>query len=412
MSYFGVTQLLDLATSRQSAFGEQIVVQETPITQGTFEYTVDNEKITTNTAAGSGSVTQADAMALCATGLNASSSAFLRTKQGLKYRSGQGAVDKFTARFPVAASDNIVLAGLADEVGSSATFKNGLAVGYNGSTTFGFHRFTNDSVTSVPQSQWDDPLDGSGASGMTLNPLKLNVFKIQYQFLGAGSIQLYIEADASAKKHLRGLFILVHQINYTNLNNNPHLYNPNLYHSLYVANQTTAQNVFLYSASFMLAVQGKHNIGNLQQPHQSSGLISKSGITNEIPLFTVRNKSTYASKTNYIDSWLLRAMVQIEVNASSNLAAIRLVKNATLGGSPSWSDLNTTDSVLEIDTSASSLSGGEELIVLPLSGKNSQAFENLTDYNFITNPNESICFAVSSNNQADVDGQLLFKDLF
>lgn len=412
MSYFGNTELLDLETSRQSAFGEQIIIQETPITQGTFEYTVDNTKITTNTTSGSGSVTQSNAMAVCATGLNAGSYGYLRTKQGLKYRSGFGAVDKFTTRFIVPSSDNVVLAGLADEIGSGASFKNGLMVGYNGNTTFGFHRFVNDSVVTVNQSSWDDPLDGTGRSGMTLNPLKLNVWKVQYQFLGAGSIQLYVEADATAKKHLKGKLILVHQINYTNLNDNPHIFNPNMYHTLYCGNATTSQNFALYSASFMLAVQGKHNLQELQQPHQSSGLITKAGISSEVALFSVRNKSTYASKTNFIDSLIERAMVQTEANANSNLARVRLVKNGTLGGTPAWNDLNTSDSVLELDIAGTTVTGGQELTVLPLSGKNAQAFENLTDYDFVLNPNEWVSFAISSTNQVTVDGQLLFKDLF
>jgi len=205
-----VTALAKVSESLpRAAFGELLVANLTPQYQGTFEYTVDNTDLNTNTTVNGGTVTQSNAKALIGTSTTTASTALFQSKQHAKYRSGLGALSRLTAMFtsPVASTEQYV--GIMDEVGSSAAFQNGYAVGYDG-TTFGFHRWQNDVLTTVAQADWDDPLDGTGASRMTLDQTKLNVFQIRFQFLGAGAIQLWVESDTT------GLFVIVHTIDYTN----------------------------------------------------------------------------------------------------------------------------------------------------------------------------------------------------
>jgi hypothetical protein len=66
-------------------------------------------------------------------------------------------------------------------------------------------------MTWVPQAQWNgaDILDGNGASGMTIDPSKLNVYQITYQFLGAGGMFFYVENNF-------GEFVLVHTLRFPN----------------------------------------------------------------------------------------------------------------------------------------------------------------------------------------------------
>ena len=55
-----------------------------------------------------------------------------------------------------------------------------------------------------------DPLDGNGYSGATLDPTKLNVFQINFRWLGAGQIRFSIENP------LNGDMIVFHEIRYAN----------------------------------------------------------------------------------------------------------------------------------------------------------------------------------------------------
>lgn len=75
----------------------------------------------------------------------------------------------------------------------------------------------------VAQSDWNiDKLDGTGKSGMVLDVSKGNVYQIQYQWLGFGKLNFFIESDTT------GNLILVHRINYTNNNTSVSLRKPSL----------------------------------------------------------------------------------------------------------------------------------------------------------------------------------------
>ena len=171
----------------KTAFGDLRVAELTPVLQFSFEYTVDNTELTTQIKTGSGTVTQADAMAVASTGTTTSSISRQICHQHVRYRAGLGGLMRFTALFTQGVANTSQWVGLLGSTGSTADFQNGFAVGYNG-TTFGVGRFSNDSLTFTALSACDDPLDGTGKSGMTVDPTKLNVFFIQYQYLGAGRL--------------------------------------------------------------------------------------------------------------------------------------------------------------------------------------------------------------------------------
>ena len=120
----------------------------------------------------------------------------------------------------------------------------------------------------------------------------------------------------------------------------------------------------------------------------------------------------YAGKVNFIDILLENLTASIEADAANNLGGVRLVKNATIGGNPSFTDINTTDSVAEIDVSGTTVTGGKNLFNIPLAGKNDKGFQNLVPYEIILNPGETVTLAGESIASATVEGALLFKDLF
>lgn len=389
-----------------TAFGDLRTAPLKPQFQGSFEYTVDNTDLNINTVTGGGTVTQADGMAVVSSSITTTSSAMLQSKRHARYKSGLGGLVRFTALFTTPVADTEQLAGLFDEVGSSEAFKNGYAVGYAGTTVYGLHRFQNDTLITIPITDWDDPLDGTGFSGMVLDQTKLNVFAVPYQYLGAGAIRLYVESDTT------GLFTLVHTINYANNNIEPSVHNPNFFFTLHVDNKATTSNLIVKSSSYAYFIEGETELIELHQPLNSSGTITKLAVTTEIAIFTIKNKTTYQSKTNFIDILLKIIAASIEASSANNLAELRLVKNATIGGVPSYSDINTSNSVVEIDTAGTTVSGGIDLFPGALAGKNDRAFQNLTDYKMIIAPGETITLAGLSANSATMKGALLFKELF
>jgi len=389
----------------KTVFGEVLSVPLTPIFQGIFEYTVDNTELNTNTVENGGTVTQATGLAVIGTSTTTGSTALLQSKRHARYRSGQGGMSRFTALFSTPVSGTAMCIGLADEVGSTATFKNGYMIGYSGET-FGFHRFQNDVAITVDQANWDDPLDGSGASGMTLDNTKGNVWQIQFQYLGFGDIVLSVEDDST------GGYVEAHRVHYANTYTVPSVYNPNFHHTIWSDNQATTSDMVIKSASYAFFVEGITKYQELHQPQQVTGEKQKTSVTSEVAILTIRNKTSYASKTNYVDLLVEAQGSSIEASNSNNLGKVRLVRNATLGGSPSWSDINTSDSVVEIDTSGTTVTGGKELFTIPLAGKNDRELINVIPYEIILAPGETITVAGSSAGSATINSSLLWKELF
>ena len=219
-----------------TAFGDLRTAELSPIFQVSFEYTVINTEVGAIELTGSGAVTQADGMCVVSTGVTLGSTAEWETVNNARYRAGLGGLFRGTAMFSAGVAGTEQMLGIADTEGVSSSHANGYGVGFSG-VTFGFMRWQDDVLIHVAQDTWDDPMDGSGASGMTLNPTMLNVYFIEFQYLGAGSIKLWIESDVT------GDMVLAHTVMYTNLNTVPSVFNPNFHLMLHVLNNAVAIGV-------------------------------------------------------------------------------------------------------------------------------------------------------------------------
>ncbi len=390
---------------QKTAFGEIQVANLSPIFQNTFEYTVDNTELLTNLVVNGGTVIQASGMGVVGSSTTTASTACMQSAHHARYHAGTGGLSRFTALWSTPVATTEMFIGLADETGSSATFKNGYMVGYDG-TTFGFHRFQNDTKISVNQADWDDPLDGTGASGMTIDQTKLNVFQIQFQYLGAGAINVYVENDTNGK------FVLVHTEEYANANTEPSVHNPNFHHTVWVNNAGTTSDMVLKSSSYAYFIEGEASLIQIHQPQFASGTQEQTTVTSEVALFTIRNKTTYAGKTNFIDIIVEGLGASIEASSANNLGFIRVVKNAVLGGAPSYSDINTTNSIIELDTSATTVTSGTDLLDASLAGKNDKASLDLSGLQIILHPGNTLTVAGTSSNSATMDASILWKELF
>ena len=79
----------------------------------------------------------------------------------------------------------------------------------------------NQSSLSVPQSAWNiDKLDGTGNSGYTLDVSKVQIFTIDYQWLGAGRVRFGFD--------LNGTIVYCHEVFHANTIESTYLTNPNL----------------------------------------------------------------------------------------------------------------------------------------------------------------------------------------
>ena len=76
-----------------------------------------------------------------------------------------------------------------------------------------------------------------------------------------------------------------------------------------------------------------------------------------------RNKTVYQATANKVKAKALKYSLHVDAPASgSGTVEFRIIKNATLSGAPSWVDIDTTNSVMEVDSAATYDSGGRDLI--------------------------------------------------
>ena len=337
------TPLNEGATFR-SAFGEQVHVPITPVIQLDGLYGLNSNKFETYTS-GTG-ITTSNTLMTVKTGTGAYAYSVIRSKRAVRYRPGQGALTRFTAKFDEGRTGYTQRAGFF-------TQEQSLSVGFNTNGKFGIlrenggkahiHRFlitspasgtetitvrlagtattitiptgtTSQNATSIGtssfsgwnvdyddseviflsnslgpksgtfsitssgtlvataatlqsgitqtenwtyQEDWNiDNLTGVGGttnpSGVTLNPQKLNVYQINFRWLGAGEMRYALENP------LNGDMIFFHHEHYSNKNTDVHLDNPSLKIGYVAAelNGNSGVGVTVSGASILGAVEG------------------------------------------------------------------------------------------------------------------------------------------------------------
>lgn len=374
-----------------TAFGELQIAELTPMAGWTFAYNV-NEDLVTITETASGTVAGSNGFAVLSTGAATNSAAKIETKLPLRYIPGQGALARFTAIFTPGVAGSTQLIGVGDA-------SDGLFFGYNGAE-FGILRRSGGVDAWTAQSQWVS-LPEEWISD--LDWTKGNIFQIQFQWLGFGELRFSVENRGA------GGFELVHRIKYAGSNTSTSLLNPTLPVMAEVSNTTNDSDIVLKTPSAMSFCEGK--IDNPAPPHPLSLprvlTATDTGITTENNMVTLSSPVTWVSKTNRIRSQLRTLSIATD---GTKPALIRLTKNTTLGGTPSYTAYNADTSPITYDVAGTTLTGGSRVFAATLDKVDSQIFD-LTQWGLFLNPGEKITLSVESASATDVTAAINWVDL-
>ncbi|PFJ05356.1 hypothetical protein COD67_10200 [Bacillus cereus] len=317
-------------------------------------------------------------MGIIQTGPTSSSSAKIETIKALRYTPGLGALIRFTAVFTTGIPNSTQIIGIGDDL-------DGFFFGYNGAS-FGILRRQNGTDNWIPQSDWNtDQFNGTGTSRVTLNPSLGSVYTIQYQWLGFGDIRFFIENP------ITGDPTLVHIIRYSNANTIPSIMNPTLPIMAQVINTTNTNNIVLQTSSAIGIIEGNGNTNSLVTRNSFNNTKIAIGTT-QISIFTLQNKTIFQSKLN-------RVRVQFDMlsflgSANQNVI-FSVVKNPTLGGAPIFTDISTDTSVIAVDTSGTTVTGGTTVLTFAVNGPGSAQIP-LLDLNIEINPGDIFTFSAQT----------------
>lgn len=365
-----------------SAFGVNLASSLQPVVVWSFLQNYLNTRIITSTFTGSGSLTLANSEATIKTGAATSSSAQVQSKRLLRYVSGVGARWKGAGFFSTGKAGSTQMLGIGNT-------EDGFMFGYNG-TQFGVNRRINSVDNWTPQSSWNvDKFDGTGISGQILDTTKGNIYGISYQWLGYGRIRFFIQNSLTGHEEL------VHSINFSNTSVTPSVNTPSLPLLAKVLNTTNNTNVQMTVGSAAGFIEGEFSAGT-DISWGAEG--SKTNITTETSILTIRNNLTFNGLSSH-------AMVKITglsshaMGTGANPYTVRLKLNSTLGGVPSFTNINANSHV-SFDTAGTTVTGGALLFSRRFPRDNGD-YINLIPNGLFLVPGETLTASVESATNID-----------
>jgi len=281
--------------------------------------------------------------------------------------------------------DNVVWF-LADRVGvlSGANSIAGTALGTSSVVQTGIEH----TDTWTYQSEWNiDKLDGTGTSGVTLDPSKLNIFQIQFRWLGAGEIRWAVENP------INGDLIYFHHIHYSNKNTTVHLDNPSfrIGYAVYNGNNATITDAHVHGASMMVAVEG--NIVDNSWP-TGAHVIKKSLAQDTVHgLMTLNNNMIHRNKINLRRVQLKTLTVAFQGN---DPAVISLFLNGISTNAHAFNKVADYSCVSQATGTTSFTYNNEQPLaefVIPINGSGDFDLESL---GLVIPPNNRLNLAISS----------------
>ena len=255
------------------------------------------------------------------------------------------------------------------------------------------------SETWIPQASWNGPdkFDGTGLTGVTLDPTMGNVYQIKYQWLGYGLMTFYVEDPDDGELHL------VHAIEYANANTTPSIGDPSLSLMAHARNAANTSDVVVKTASMAAFIEGKVDFVGVRRGKRNTKTTVTSAL---LPILSIRQGQHYNGKAVQTFCKLMRMAVAVEHTKPITIA---IIENGVLTGA-SWSAIDSAVSSMEFDTSATAVTGGQETFAIPL-GKSSSDVLTFTDDYFAYNvrPGKTLTFAAIANSGTNGEATVAVK---
>ena len=239
-----------------------------------------------------------------------------------------------------------------------------------------------------------DRLDGTGPSGMTLNPQRGNVYQIGYQYLGYGN------ATFGAEDPETGQNAICHQIRNANSRTTPVLKDPNLSVLATTANIGGTTSKVLKTASMAAFTEGQ--IAKLDPKFAKSFSFTNVNSATYVPAAILKASRFFDGRSSFGEFDILRVYASNET--SNKTLTVGFFLDAVIDGDVDFQYVNTTESVVNYaaldpdnDTivDIANLSPFHEFVV----GGNSGVSQNLEDLKFVFGPGKNFVMAIKTSAQ-------------
>lgn len=257
--------------------------------------------------------------------------------------------------------------------------------------------------TWTAQTAWNiDKMDGTGPSSMTLDPTKLNVYQIGFQYLGAGAIEFSIEDMET------GRWQLVHRIKYAGTSTVSSLRNPSMQLGLIIktASGYSGGNITMKTGSMAGFNEGLITDEGIR--HSARGTKSTTGTT-PVNILTIFNQIEWQNQINRVE--VFPDSISVVSEATKTVAVDLIVNPTQVDGTVAYSDVNANASVMQFDTAGTTVVGGDVKATLIVAGAGETTFDvGRTGLHLL--PGDRWVFAadLSSGNNAPVTVTVAWKE--
>lgn len=249
-----------------------------------------------------------------------------------------------------------------------------------------------------------DKLDGTGTSGVTIDPTKLNIYQINFRWLGAGEIRFAIENP------LNGDMIFFHHEHYSNINTDVHANNPSFRVGYVAANLTagTITDSHCYGASMMAAIEGVTRDTAFPTGITSDEKTSLGAGTYH-SIISLKNSLVYQNRINLRTIIFKKLTVSVTCNGPTRYY---LVLNGTKSTGHAWQKIaDYSCMVKDISTGSFTFTNEHPMAAFTLPSNGSTIFD-IEDLKITLPPNASLdLMVVGGQNINDVIASLTWTEI-
>jgi hypothetical protein len=360
----GLTNLNLLSKNNFDAFGRLRVSQPFTLFDSQNRYAADPSFDTSLTGSGASTFLANESAVSLAVTTASGDKVIRQTKRYFPYQPGKSLALLMT--FVMAAGK----ANLRQRVGYFDS-NNGLFLQRNGTElSFIIRTYTGgsaDDTRKVVQSAWNgDKLDGSGASGITLDTTKAQILFADFEWLGVGSVRVGFVID--------GQYITAHTFDNANEVTSVYMQTATLPLRIEIENTAaTASSSSMKQICSTVISEGGYEQTSIERVARRSTTLTGIG-TSFVPLVSIRLAS------DSLGAVILPKQVRVLPIANGDYE-IALVRNATLTGA---SYDTTTFASVDFDVTATAMSGGDIVLNEYATATNQAAAQAQNDllYNF------------------------------
>jgi hypothetical protein len=275
------------------------------------------------------------------------SKAYMQSYEYLPYQPGRSQLIFVTFNMSSAVSNVLKFAGYSDGV-------NGIEFQLNGTTKqFKIYSGTGDGSGEVAvQSSWNiDKLDGTGASGITLDISKTQILVIDIQALYVGRVRIGFDMGGSV--------VYAHEFKHANLISTPYIQTANLPVRCGMTCSGTVSTSMNFICAAVISEGGSEDINVYGYTFSQDTGGSVSVGTGGTHLMSLRPRTTFNSITNRTRV----AFIDVEVyNAGNQTVQWQLCLGQAISGTTTYNNVNATYSSSEYNV-AGTLSGSPSIII-------------------------------------------------